>query len=510
MLPPIQVEAGRARRADARHRHARCGSTAPQLRASCRPPPADALITAPGVELIRTGPWASRVSLRGLSGERVLLHGGRRAAQLGPRPRRAQLAGRRRPARSRSTCRRVRRAPQYGSDAIGGVVNLVTHRNLLTPVPAAVLTLGLRGHGSGRRTIASTARLAYTAPNLGAEIAGGLSRLDGLSTPDGLVPNSASHDEDLAGRVVARLGIATARLRAHAPRRARRRPAGVQHRPRRARRLPAAGPRRDRLELIARPADGRQELRLLGSDQRFRTDFDEAAVDRRVSCAADWWRSRPRAPPISSHTRAALGAADRGGSARAARCGSAASTATRRPAVRATRDVIVIQRGGRRDVGHAGERPRTCRPRRATCWSGAAANAVTLGGSAHRDRARATTGCTRAPTRRRSSCDAGARRDRPALERRGRRLAAASGRSSRTAASRPASARRTSRSATTTATSTAACACSATPTWCPRRSMTVRGWACARRRPTAGRRASRSTAPRSTTTSRSSTSVSST
>src|SRR5262249_57596222 len=34
---------------------------------------ADALLAAPGVDVSRTGPWASRVSMRGLAGERVLV-----------------------------------------------------------------------------------------------------------------------------------------------------------------------------------------------------------------------------------------------------------------------------------------------------------------------------------------------------------------------------------------------------------------------------------------------------
>ena len=34
---------------------------------------ADALVSAPGVELIKTGPWATKVSFRGFDGERVLV-----------------------------------------------------------------------------------------------------------------------------------------------------------------------------------------------------------------------------------------------------------------------------------------------------------------------------------------------------------------------------------------------------------------------------------------------------
>jgi hypothetical protein len=35
--------------------------------------PTDAMVAAPGVDMVKTGPWASRVSFRGFQGERVLV-----------------------------------------------------------------------------------------------------------------------------------------------------------------------------------------------------------------------------------------------------------------------------------------------------------------------------------------------------------------------------------------------------------------------------------------------------
>jgi outer membrane cobalamin receptor len=129
VLPPIQVETGRP---DVPTR-----ATATQVRLDRNQiqrfipaTPSDALIAAPGVELIRTSPWATRVSVRGYSGERVLLmvdgvrlNSGRGHGAL------SSLVG-------VDKLFQVDVSPgaasaQYGSDAIGGVVNLVTHRDLL-------------------------------------------------------------------------------------------------------------------------------------------------------------------------------------------------------------------------------------------------------------------------------------------------------------------------------------------------------------------------------------------
>ncbi len=48
-----------------------------------------------------------------------------------------------------------------------------------------------------------------TGHNLGAEVSGGLGRLQFLSTPDGRIENSGHHEQDVTGRLAYRLGAAT-------------------------------------------------------------------------------------------------------------------------------------------------------------------------------------------------------------------------------------------------------------------------------------------------------------
>ena len=72
IIPPVHVEADRTQQST------RSSATTVRIdRAQIvRFQPAtvsDALLAAPGVDVSRTGPWASQVSMRGLSGERVLV-----------------------------------------------------------------------------------------------------------------------------------------------------------------------------------------------------------------------------------------------------------------------------------------------------------------------------------------------------------------------------------------------------------------------------------------------------
>src|SRR5262249_8744170 len=63
---PARAAAGREPATPARSARSRLAPSQP-------PPTADALLAAPGVDVSRTGPWASRISMRGLAGERVLV-----------------------------------------------------------------------------------------------------------------------------------------------------------------------------------------------------------------------------------------------------------------------------------------------------------------------------------------------------------------------------------------------------------------------------------------------------
>lgn len=159
----------------------------------------EAVLSVPGVDLVRTGAWSSQIAMRGLAGERVLLmvdgvrlntgrgHGGQSSLVPVDRLDAVELS----PGAASGA---------YGSDALGGVLNLVTHRDLFAQAPELTASTSLRGTTPGDQA-AANARLRYRSPSIGAEITGGLSRLRALSTPDSLLPHSGARDEDLVARI---------------------------------------------------------------------------------------------------------------------------------------------------------------------------------------------------------------------------------------------------------------------------------------------------------------------
>jgi hemoglobin/transferrin/lactoferrin receptor protein len=166
----------------------------------------DAMVSVPGVDLVKTGPWASRVSFRGFQGERVLVmvdgvrlntgrgHGSNASLVSVDRLDQVELTA-------------GAAGAEYGSDAIGGVVNLVTHRPLFSPRPSLGATVSARGSVPGDEYTQS-ARLKYTSKYLGAELNGGVGHLNALVTPRERVANSGSHDDDFGARAAVRLGSA--------------------------------------------------------------------------------------------------------------------------------------------------------------------------------------------------------------------------------------------------------------------------------------------------------------
>src|SRR5262249_54074308 len=156
------------------------------------------------VELVKTGPWSTQVSMRGLSGERVaLMVDGVRVNSVRGHGVEPSLVPLDRldgvevmPGASSS---------QFGTDAMGGAINFVTHRNLLEDQRNLQLVLAARasepGNGNG-----GSARLTFASPRVGVDLAGGLSALDALVTPSGSLPNSSYRDQDLGARVSLRLG----------------------------------------------------------------------------------------------------------------------------------------------------------------------------------------------------------------------------------------------------------------------------------------------------------------
>jgi outer membrane cobalamin receptor len=167
----------------------------------------DALVNVPGVDLVKTGPWASKVSVRGLSGDRVLVMvDGVRLNTVRGHGAQASLV-------SVDKLDAVEVMPgagsaQYGSDALGGVVNFVTHRPLITSAPRQTLTFGVRASDPGAQW-SQNATWRFTGSRLGLEFSGGTSRQDFMRTPDGRVANSGSKDQNIAGRATLRLGTTT-------------------------------------------------------------------------------------------------------------------------------------------------------------------------------------------------------------------------------------------------------------------------------------------------------------
>lgn len=238
---------------------------------------ADALLTVPGLDLQRTGPWATRISLRGLSSERVMVlvdgvrlesgrgHGAQTSLVDVDRLEAVEVQ----PGAS---------SAQYGSDALAGVVRMSTHRPLIGDVPGLALTLSSRmaTPGDGYQ---EHARLRWIGRSAGAEVSGGLGRLGALVTPDARVANSGSHDEDLAARFAGRaLGVT---LDAEHTRHAARDiglPAFTSSAGSHAE-YPLQGRDVDRLELSAPVRDAWPAWSLLAVQQRFLTNFVETTVD---------------------------------------------------------------------------------------------------------------------------------------------------------------------------------------------------------------------------------------
>jgi hemoglobin/transferrin/lactoferrin receptor protein len=238
---------------------------------------ADVLVAAPGVDVISTGPWASRVSMRGLSGERVLVMVDGVRLQSG-RGHGAQTS-----LVSVDKLEGVDIQPgsssaQYGSDALGGMVGLNTHRSLIAERARTTMAISTRASAPGDQ-VDESARLRYVGPHVGAELFGSLSKLGSLTTPDGTVPNSGYHDQEVTGRLAARLGSGVFDYE-HTTHKgydiglpAFTSSAGAMAM------YPLQSRDADRFELSVPNAGRRPALGVLAVQQRFRTHYDETNVD---------------------------------------------------------------------------------------------------------------------------------------------------------------------------------------------------------------------------------------
>lgn len=238
---------------------------------------ADVLVAAPGVDVISTGPWASRVSMRGLSGERVLVMVDGVRLQSG-RGHGAQTS-----LVSVDKLEGIEIQPgsssaQFGSDALGGMVELNTHRSLLAPERRTTLAVGTRGSLPGEQ-FDQSARVRCIGPGLGGEIFGSLSRLRTLSTPQGDVPNSGYRDQDVSVRIASQLGAGvldyehTTHMSHDIGLPAFTSSAGSSAE------YPLQSRDADRFEFSMHESGLRPALRLLGVQQRFRSHYDETTVD---------------------------------------------------------------------------------------------------------------------------------------------------------------------------------------------------------------------------------------
>jgi hemoglobin/transferrin/lactoferrin receptor protein len=248
---------------------------------------ADALVSVPGVDLLKMGPWASQLSLRGLSGDRVLL------MVDGVRMNSVRGHGVQPSLVSLDRLDAVELMPgassaQHGSDALGGVVNIVTQRSLFADRAAASYILQARVAEPGQ-SWSNSARARLVGPRAGLEFSGGLGGLDNLRTPLGAIGNSGHHEEDFAVRGAARLGRSTLDLEhthhavhdAGLPAFAASPSAGT----------PALEPtgnsgsyplqrrQAQRLEWAMQGRGWQPDLRLLAVHQRFHTRFDETVTD---------------------------------------------------------------------------------------------------------------------------------------------------------------------------------------------------------------------------------------
>ncbi len=165
---------------------------------------ADALLAAPGVDLVRSGPWAERVSVRGLSGDRilVLVDGLPLSSGRGHGAQTSLL--------SVDNLESVDLSPgaggaSYGQDALGGVVSINTLAPILGADDRGEIAFSTRftEPGGGR---SAWARLRESREDKALELAGTVAGLESMTVPGGTLDNSGYEEYDLRARGALRLG----------------------------------------------------------------------------------------------------------------------------------------------------------------------------------------------------------------------------------------------------------------------------------------------------------------
>ncbi len=276
-LPPVHVDASG-------NRYTRSSATSVRLnRAEAMrflpATTADVIRNVPGVALAKTGPWAARIFMRGLGGDRVAVmmddlrlntvrgHGAMSSSIPVEWLQGVELL----PGASSTI---------YGSDALAGAINFQSHRSLFAPAPAASFTLSAdMGEPGGLRS--ENLRTAFMTPHYGFELRGNTRRVDGLHTPLGAVANSGDHGENLSGRAAFNAGgVLFDYEHLHLAARDIGLPAFNSAQGSTGN-YPLQGREADRLDLQRIGGGFVPDLRLLAGAQTLRTDFTETTVTDR-------------------------------------------------------------------------------------------------------------------------------------------------------------------------------------------------------------------------------------
>lgn len=164
-----------------------------QLREQLPAAVGDVLSALPGVDNSKDSPWEQRPVLRGLSGQRVLvlMDGSPMNSARGNGPHPSLV--------DPSQVERIEvvRGPSsvsYGSDAIGGVINIITRES---PYSESGRSLGggvTLGGSSAERLRSAQVELMPSAGRFSAFLSGGARRAEDFEAPDRTVGNSAFED----------------------------------------------------------------------------------------------------------------------------------------------------------------------------------------------------------------------------------------------------------------------------------------------------------------------------
>jgi hemoglobin/transferrin/lactoferrin receptor protein len=165
-----------------------------QLRESAPVVLGDILSTIPGVESNKDSPWEQRPSIRGLTGQRVLVlvDGSPMNSVRGNGPHPSLL--------DPTQVERIEvvRGPSsvaYGSDAIGGVINIITREPRFTAADQILRgTASLGGSVSGLPSRSGSLEFSARARKLSGFFAGSGRKSDDFRNADGTVPHSSFSD----------------------------------------------------------------------------------------------------------------------------------------------------------------------------------------------------------------------------------------------------------------------------------------------------------------------------